>query len=126
MPIVAFYAAAAGILFIILTVLVIRQRWKNKVTLGDGGYHSLTLAIRAHGNFAEVAPMVLVLLVVLAQLNAATWLLHTIGVCLVVGRSIHAYSLLTDTLIARPVGMVFGTFAPLLLAVGGCLYYGNA
>ncbi len=123
MSIVALYAALLGLILFFLIISVIRLRLRHRVSLGDAGNAQLQTAIRAHGNFTEIVPFVLVLMVVLAQLQASIYLLHTIGTLLVVGRCIHAYSLLTQKLTLRPVGMGLGTFTPLLLGVAGCLYY---
>lgn len=123
MPIVALYAALLGLLLFFLIVSVIRLRWRHRVSLGDAGNAHLQAAIRAHGNFIETVPFVLVLMLVLAQLHVSIYLLHTIGILLVVGRCIHAYSLLTQKLVLRLVGMGLGTFTPLLLGIIGCFYY---
>jgi uncharacterized membrane protein YecN with MAPEG domain len=123
MPIVALYAALLGLILFFLIISVIRLRWRHRVSLGDAGNAQLQTAIRAHGNFTEIVPFALVLMVVLAQLHGGIYLLHTIGILLVVGRCVHAYSLLNVKLVLRPVGMALGTFTPLLLGVIGCFYY---
>ena len=62
LSIVPVYAAVLGILFLALTIAVIRNRYRLKVSLGDGGDERMNRIIRGHGNFAEYVPMSLLLL----------------------------------------------------------------
>lgn len=87
------YAALLGLLFIALSVNVIRNRVRVQAALGDKGDEGLQRAIRAHGNFAEYTPFALLLLSLLAACGAAAWLLHGLAACLCVGRIAHAYSI---------------------------------
>lgn len=109
----ALYAALAGLVLFALSVRVIARRRRLRVPLGDGGDAELAARVRAHGNFAEYAPLVLLLLL-LAEL--AGWppvLLHVIGATLIAGRLAHAWSLAAGNLRARVLGMAL-TFAALL------------
>ncbi|GAA6186460.1 MULTISPECIES: MAPEG family protein [Aliiglaciecola] len=114
-PITAFYAGLLGITFFYLSILVIKQRRGRKVSLGDGGDSHFLGIIRAHGNFAEYVPLILVLLLV-AELNQGNHLiLHAIGSLLLLGRIIHAYGLRHHTGVSwqRLWGMLM-TFASLV------------
>ncbi len=116
------YAAVLGILYLALAVHVIRGRYQHRISLGDGDNESLTRRVRAHGNFAEYAPIAL-LLMAFAELSGANGtVIHTIGGLLVVGRGLHAYALaLTDgNMIARRYGMIL-TFAAIVTGIGACL-----
>jgi hypothetical protein len=76
-----------------LSILVIQRRRSQKISLGDGGDQHFLGVIRAHANFAEYVPLILVLMVV-AEINLAnSWLLHSVGTVLLLGRIIHAYGL---------------------------------
>ena len=44
------------ILLLVLSLLVVRQRRRHKVALGDGGVPELAQAIRAFGNATEYVP----------------------------------------------------------------------
>ncbi len=117
------YAAILGILYLTLAVTVIRGRYRLRISLGDGGEESLTRRIRAHGNFAEYAPMAL-LLIAFAELGGANGvILHGAGAALLVGRGLHAYALaLTEgNLFARRYGMIL-TFAAIVIGIGACLH----
>lgn len=91
--ITAFYGGLLGITFMYLSILVINGRRSAKISLGDGGNPHFLGLIRAHGNFAEYVPLILVLMLV-AEINLApSWVLHSAGVALLIGRIIHAYGL---------------------------------
>ena len=82
------YAALLGLLAVVLTIRVILNRVKHKVTTGDGGNQQLAQAIRAHGNFTEQAPLALLLMLVAEASGAAPTMVHVLGVALVVSREI--------------------------------------
>tara|TARA_B110000902_G_scaffold236603_1_gene282887 strand:+ start:616 stop:1005 length:390 start_codon:yes stop_codon:yes gene_type:complete len=92
-PITAFYAGLLGILFLYLSVLVIKGRFSKKISLGNGGDHHFQQVIRAHGNFSEYTPIVLILLFV-AEVNLShPIILHLAGTALLSGRFLHAFGL---------------------------------
>lgn len=113
--ITAFYGGLLGITFMYLSILVIRGRRSKKISLGDGGDQHFLGVIRAHANFAEYVPLILVLMLV-AEINLAnSWLLHSVGTALLLGRIIHAYGLRHHSGLSwqRISGMVL-TFAALI------------
>ena len=71
--ITAFYAALLGLLGAGLTVNVIVNRVRSKVDAGDGGVAKLAQAIRAHANFAEQAPLALIVLALAEMLGPERW-----------------------------------------------------
>jgi uncharacterized protein len=88
--ITALYAAGLGVLFVLLSLRTLRLRRKLRIGLGDAGHPEMLRAIRVHANFAEYVPLCLGLMC-LAELQAApSWLLHAMGVALVLARLIHA------------------------------------
>ena len=87
------YAALLGLLAVVLTIRVILNRVKHKVTTGDGGNKELAQAIRAHGNFTEQAPLALLLMMVAEASGAAPTMVHVLGVALVVSRVLNAWGL---------------------------------
>jgi uncharacterized protein len=89
----AFYAGINMLILVVLTVMVIRLRRKLKCAIGDGGHHSLMLAIRAHSNASEVIPVALIGLVALGATGAGVMMIHFLGVLLTLGRALHAYAL---------------------------------
>jgi uncharacterized protein len=125
LPISSLYAALAAILFVYISVQVIRCRVKYKVVLQDGGIDIMARHVRAHANFTESVPLILILMVLMELGNAASpALLHCMGVALIVGRISHFYSLTRHEpkaaeqgkmdLRFRQAGMVL-TFTPLMV-----------
>lgn len=91
MSITLFYAGLLAIWFVVLSVRVVQMR--DKVSLGDGGDPILTRRIRGHGNFAEYVPLLLLLMALLEYGGLQAWLVHALGVTLVVARLLHGVSL---------------------------------
>ncbi|MCK9193595.1 MAG: MAPEG family protein [Nevskia sp.] len=119
------YAGLLALWFLVLSVRVARNRGKRQVSLGDGGDTMLQRMIRAQGNFAEYVPMVLVLLVILELSHFSTYVLHGLGIALVLGRLLHGYALgfSKQFMFGRVFGTVL-TFATLLIAGLLCIYQG--
>ena len=116
------FAGLRALLQCALTVLVIVRRVQAKVNLLDGGDTPLLRRIRAHGNFTETAPLALILLALLELRGLPPGWLWTMGSCLLVGRLLHAMSLLTENLMwSRLAGMAL---ALAVLSVGGVLCIG--
>ena len=115
----ALWAGLSLLLLLGLSALVVRQRQKHGVVVGDGGVEELIRAIRAQGNAAEYIPAGLAGLAILALAGAPPLILHLAGAALFTGRVLHAVGL-TLTLEAsrlRSVGMVLTWIAYLFMAV---------
>lgn len=114
------YSALLALIFTALAIRVIGQRRIARVSLGDGGDHNLLRRQRAHANFAEYVPIVLILMLCAELQQAQQWLLNIIGLCLVIGRLIHAYAVSQDPepMRLRVLGMTL-TIAALLIAALG-------
>ncbi len=116
MPLITpLYAALAAVILIVLSIRVIGARRSHKVAIGDGADENLARRIRAHGNFTEYTPLVLVLILLLELGGAPAWQLHLLGVALILGRIVHAWSLTAHSGIGRLIGM---TLTFLVLAAG--------
>ncbi|NNF51501.1 MAG: MAPEG family protein [Gammaproteobacteria bacterium] len=89
----ALYAALTGLLAIALGLRVVVLRRRHGVGVGSGGHNDLSLAIRAHGNLLEQAPIALLLLLLLELSGARSGFLHAIGGLFVVARLLHAWGL---------------------------------
>jgi len=117
LSVLPYYAAALAVMYVLLAGLVIRQRFKTRIGLGDGQQPDLVKVVRIHGNFAEYVPLLLVLLLILEIQQAALWQLHLIGALTLLGRISHAIGLSksSGTSLPRMVGMIC-TFSALLIA----------
>jgi uncharacterized membrane protein YecN with MAPEG domain len=104
----------AGLLFA-LSVRVIRMRRQLSVSVGDAGDEEMTRRIRAQANFSEYVPIALLLILLLELAGTPAALLHLLGIVLLVGRLLHAWSLTARSGRARVAGMSM-TFAVLVSA----------
>jgi uncharacterized protein len=112
------------LLMLVLSLLVVRQRSKHEVTLGDDGVPELARASRAFGNAAEYAPAGMAALAVLALVQAPPLVLHIIGGLLFVGRVAHAIglSLTGGPSPGRVIGMI-ATWTAFIFAGVALLFY---
>ena len=95
--IVGFYVALNALLLLALAYNVGSRRGAQKqLQPGDVGDAVLTRAIRAHANFAEHAPLVLLLLLVLALLAFEPLWLHIYGGLFTIGRVVGAFGMMLD------------------------------
>jgi uncharacterized membrane protein YecN with MAPEG domain len=117
--ITAFYTGLLALLLLILSALVIRERGRARVSLGDGGDDRLNRAIRAQANFAEYVPMSLLLIAMTEGLGAPALAVHALGLCLLVGRVMHAIGLMTPILPGRM--RAWGTAATFVVLLAGSL-----
>ena len=126
MRITALYAALLGPLLVVLALRVIGLRRRLRVAVGDGGHPEVARAMRVHANFAEYAPMALLLLALAESVGTPSVLLHVAGVALVAGRVTHAYGMsqAPENFRFRTAGMLltFGVIVGLAVAcVAGAL-----
>ena len=87
------YAGLLGILLLVLSYGVSRERMKRKVTIGDGEFPTLHRAIRAHGNLIEYAPFALILMLLVELEGFSDGIVHGLGITLVAGRVLHGIGL---------------------------------
>ena len=113
----AFYAGLLGLLYIVLSVRVIRLRKRYKIGINSGQEKELERAIRVHGNFSEYVPITLFLILLLELNQTPSWILHTLGIAILVGRLLHAMGLdkSTGVTMYRTLGMVL-TFLTIIVA----------
>lgn len=107
-----FYGGLLGIWFLVLTARVLQGRaGKGKPSLGDGGDIGMQRRIRAHGNFSEYVPLTLILIALLEFNGTSAWLIHILGLSLLIGRLLHGYAF------AFTPEHVFGRSAGILLSL---------
>ena len=83
-------AGCLGLLYFVLSLRVVQVRMAHKVMLGDGGHDPLLSRIRAHANFAEYVPLLLVLMALIEMRTGVTELLTSTGIVLFAVRICHA------------------------------------
>ena len=101
------YLGILGLLYVILTVDVIRHRWKFRVGMGVGENPHMEKVVRIHGNFAEYVPFCALLLIVLEINHAHPLLVHALWLALIFSRVSHAVGLQTSNGLSkgRTLGM---------------------
>ncbi|WP_421934566.1 MAPEG family protein [Phenylobacterium sp.] len=111
-------------LVLVLSLLVVRQRQKHKVALGDEGIPELAQAIRAFGNATEYIPAAMAGLAVLALVNAPTLAIHLAGFVMFVGRGLHAVGLSNSggTSFPRAIGVLMTWLAYVFIGVALLFY----
>ncbi len=117
--ITAFYAGLAGLIYVWLTLAVVRHRRGKKISLGDGDDPKVAKSIRGQGNAAEQIPIVLIMLGLTEMLGAPGFALHIAGLAFIVGRLLHGLHF--NGYIgfqARPVGMGLNLLVQIVLALG--------
>lgn len=105
MLVTGFYAALLAFLALLLAGRVVMRRREASVGIGNGGDEELARRRRAQGNMLEYVPLALLLLLVLELDHTAPWLLHVLGIVLVVARVLHAWG------ISHSAGTSFGRLA---------------
>lgn len=91
MIVTSFYAALLTLVFLTLSVRIIRFRRQNRISLGDNGNNSLLKRMRAQANFVEYTPIGIVLLGLMESQNTPIYVLHILGAMLLLGRVLHGY-----------------------------------
>lgn len=92
MVVTAFYAGLLAAWFLVLSTKVVLHR-QSGPSLGDGGNPRMLRLIRGHANFAEYVPLIVVMMGLLELGHTSVYLLHALGITLLVGRLLHGYSL---------------------------------
>ncbi|MCV0429172.1 MAG: MAPEG family protein [Roseibium sp.] len=109
------FAGLLALLYLVLTVRVIKARGSEHIGLGDQGNEHLLRRMRAHGNCIEYVPLALLLMLMLELMGSASWLLYGLGFTLLVGRIGHAYGFSREPELGnlRVAGMIltFGVIA---------------
>ena len=124
LPITLTIAGAAALINIWLMVRVGQVRSSEQVSVGDGGNEKVIRRMRAHSNFGESAPLVLILVAVIefASLQnggqSPTWLWIVAGLFLL-GRLAHGIGM-DDGKFGK--GRMIGTLITMLTLLGLALY----
>lgn len=120
--ITGFFAGILSLFYIYLSIRIIQIRNAQKISLGNGGFAPLDVAIRVHGNFSEYAPIGLILLALLEFNGMPDWVIIILGTILTLGRLTHfsAFYNPEKLSIPRRVAGMMMTFAALSLS-GLCL-----
>ena len=114
--VVPFYAAIFALIYIGLSIRVIRLRYDRRVSLGSGGDPALERAIRTHANFIEYVPLALILLTAMEMQHTSRYLLHILCLLLLIGRVCHFLGLARENTV-NPLRGAGVTLTMLVLAI---------
>lgn len=113
LPISLTAAAVAALINIWLGWRVGQVRGSEKVSIGDGGNERVICRMRAHANYAEYTPFVLVLIVLLELTTGSSMVLWAVMAVYMLARIGHALGM--DGL---PKGRMVGTIVTMLTLLG--------
>ncbi len=115
LPVTLSSAAAAGILAIWLMIRVGQVRTSEKVSVGDGGNERVIRRMRAHANFVESAPFVVLLIAAIELAGGiSAWLPYVAGAYFI-GRILHGFGMEGGSL---GWGRTVGTIVTLVTLLG--------
>ena len=114
---VMLYAAICALILIWLSTRVIQGRVAFRVNLGDGGNEVMQRRIRVQANFIEYVPVALVLMLLVQQAGFGAWVVHALGIALVIARLLHATGLGRFAGVSN--GRVYGTGLTLAVLFAG-------
>lgn len=124
-PVTAFVAAICALLLLLTAIDTVRQRIRAQAAFGDAGDAKLISASRSHGNLAEHAPIVILLLAFLELAHAWHMGLMAIGALFLFGRVMHIWGLYLPASTKPPVPRQIGvmvTWLTLASLSGWTLY----
>jgi uncharacterized membrane protein YecN with MAPEG domain len=119
LPITLTVAGAAALINVWLGWRVGQRRISEKVSIGDGGNERLTARMRAHANYAEYTPFVLVLIGLIELAAGTTLWLWAVGGVYLIARIAHAFGM--DRPAPNPFRMA-GILVTMLTLAGLGLY----
>jgi uncharacterized protein len=118
LPITLTIAAGAALVNIWLMIRCGQARAKQGVNIGDGGNDIVIRRMRAHANFTENAPIVLILIGALEATGGTSNWLWYVGIAFIFGRLAHGLGMDGGTFAkGRMVGTTISMLATLGLAV---------
>jgi uncharacterized protein len=120
LPITLTAAGAAALINLWLAIRVGQVRTKEKVMIGDGGNENVIRRMRAHANFTEFTPFVLILIAVIELATGTSNWLWAVSSLYLVGRLLHAFGM-DGFMPGRMIGTIITMVS--LLGLGGYAIY---
>ena len=125
----ALFAGVLIVIQVILTTLVGIYRGKVGVNFLHGDDEVLLRRMRAHGNFTETVPIVLIAMALAELAGAPAWLVLAGGTSLVLGRLVHAFNFMGSgggVGAGRAIGMALTVSAMAVFAIYGLIVFAGA
>ena len=108
-------AGALALLNFWLSFRIATLRSSENIWVGDGGHPLLTARMRAQLNFAEYAPVVLILVALVEYARGSHWWLAAVATIFLLGRICHAFGM-DGARYGRVIGMA--CTAPVMIGLG--------
>ncbi|MEM8694454.1 MAG: MAPEG family protein [Pseudomonadota bacterium] len=125
LPVTAALAVAMATLLLLLAIDTVRQRFRTTTAHGLGDDQRLTSASRSHGNLAEHAPMVIILVALLELARADHMGLMIVSGVFIVARVLHIHGLYNPKEggppLSRAIGVIL-TWIVLAVLIGWTLW----
>ena len=121
LPVTLTIAAACAVINIWIAARVVRGRVKGNVLMGDGGVPQMMSGMRAHANFVEYAPFVLILIALIELARGASIWLWALGAVFVLARIAHPLGMARDAPNPLRAGGALLTWIVTLLLAGWAL-----
>lgn len=115
LPVTLTIAAGAALVNIWLMVRCGQARTRESVSIGDGGNEFVIRRMRAHANFVESAPFVLILMAALEATGGTNGWLWGFGIAYIIGRLAHGLGMDGGAL---GKGRMIGTLLTFVTLVG--------
>ena len=118
LKVTALTAAILALGLVALSLPISLRRRKVGISLGVGDDAVLTRLVRAHGNFAEYAPLSLIVVALLEMAHGPGGLVCWVAALLVASRALHALGLLATIFPLRVLGTILGQATLVAGAIG--------
>ncbi len=118
LPVTLTIAAAAAVINLWLAFRIVPTRLKDKVLVGDNDDPRLRSRMRAHANFAEYAPVILILMSLIELSGASPSWLWIAGIAFVLARVAHGLGMDRTTSSPLRGGGAVATWVILALLAG--------
>jgi len=116
-PVTGLYAGLFALMLVTLSMRISRMRESKGIELLTGDDAEMARAVRAHGNFIEYVPLLLVLMAAMELNGIAPYVIHLFGTLMLVSRIAHVSALRRSSKMGKlRVMAMLGTFAALILA----------
>lgn len=122
LPVTALYAGVLAIFALVLSARAGSYRGKVGISIlnGDPVNWELAQRVRAHQNFLEYVPLVLILMGISELNGASSTYLNAIGGLLIIARIAHAIGLKHDNM--AHIGRLIGAAGTALLTMVAAIY----
>ena len=120
LPITLTAAGAAALINLWLAIRVGQVRTKEKVMIGDGGNENVIRRMRAHANFTEFTPFILILIGAIELATGTSNWLWAVSSLYLIGRLLHAFGM-DGFMPGRMIGTLITMVS--LLGLGGYAIY---